>query len=133
MRGTRPHVNKGYTARPAIEGIVVGEQKVKYERDSDVYLTDNFGNLKHATPVNPARLDPQWIYEGRTAYREGNRIKRIGEQVYGGAIETVVATMRPLLEEGQVICIRPHSEKAKVMLEKGRLKGKSRSPRGAED
>lgn len=138
MRGTRGYeLRNGHSARrPAVEGIRIAGQDVKYERGSTVYLTAQFGGASRAVPVNPARLDGDFLYEGRIGYRNGGnkRVQNIGSQSYGpAAIEALIASIVPSLEEGQILCVRPHSKKPQITEREARAKGRRRTELGVLD
>lgn len=130
MRGTRGYeLSKGARAqRPAVEGIRIAGQDVKYVRGSDVYLTAQFGSASRAVPINPTQVDGDWLYEGRIGYNGSrDRITRLESQSYGPAsVEALVATVRPGLEDGQVLCIRPHSKKPEVAQREAQLQKRRR-------
>lgn len=120
MRGRRPGIND-HGNRPAIEGIDIGNQHVKYERGSRVFLTASYGAVNKAVPVNPRNLDGGRLYEGRIGYVDGNgSLKRYDCDREGPlAIETLVAQVIPLLEEGQVLCVRDVAPKPVEVKGKG--------------
>ncbi len=134
MIGTRAYqASKGFVQRPAVEGVRIANQDVKYVRGSNVYLAAHFGNAQRAVPVNPARLDSDWLYEGRIASKDGDndRVRDINRQAYGPAsVEALVASVVPGLTERQVLCIRPHSKKPAVIAEEKRLNGIQRAKKG---
>lgn len=122
MLGSRaPQVSDGYVARPAIEGVRVAGQKVKYVRGSKVYFTNNFGTMGRAIPVSPASLDKDWLYSGRVVdFKEGRPVDGQGVSYTGRTVESLVAEGVPALAEGQVLCVIPYKKKEEAVIREQR-------------